>query len=334
MVNQSEEDPKEFSSNPVEIHPIAECIPVFSCDAESNAILTATATKPTPSSPTGLSLGDHPWGGVVLLEIPQDSLFSGSPLRAGMKVLSINDTDCQTLHQQAANDLLQSCPGQITIRATHVDWEAHAVVATAIPTTSSTSQNPTTPTTTTTPPPPGAPEGGHWGTGLYFGPSNRLLFCLVCSLGGILGLCTLNCKLDRRVYYRAPNGTIYNEAGDPMRYDNVHFESNPPGITGKQPLPPHPVETTLGHKVVQGLVPCGIVVFLVWFLIVVVVRFYREKEEDCEWKYCEVFDPCKWSDGWSARNGRFSSHELIRIVVLRTDTNSFKTRYVEVCGDC
>lgn len=72
--------------------------------------------KPTPDSTIGVKLtrvGDS----VYILSIAQDSLFAGSDLKEGYRVVFVNDKPCQGLTAKEARKFVIEAVGKVTIFA-------------------------------------------------------------------------------------------------------------------------------------------------------------------------------------------------------------------------
>ena len=67
------------------------------------------------------------------------------------------------------------------------------------------------------PPPHGVRPGGVWGSSVYYGSSSKAASCGCCLLGGLIPACVFCClPHDRRLAYKAPNGTVYDSFGKPI----------------------------------------------------------------------------------------------------------------------
>lgn len=82
----------------------------------SQATVVASVDKADRSTTAGLSLGRTREGAIVIYGIADNGLFSGSPLKVGQRLISINEVKCtDDLNESVA--LIQKAEGTLTIQA-------------------------------------------------------------------------------------------------------------------------------------------------------------------------------------------------------------------------
>ena len=245
-------------------------------------MVAATVTKATVDTKVGLGMRKQR-GVVVVSGLPAGGLFAETALKEGMRVLQVNGELVDNLQLDEVLSIIASSEGAVTVLAE--DVTTGAATATALENV----------------PPPGVPAGGHWGTGDFVGPTNSLCFCILCALCGIFGMCTLCCKMDRAVMYRAPNGRVYDAKGRVQGSESdVRFRHNPPGVSGPQKLPESEIERSCGPNYAQKLMGCGITIFVALLVLSLVLRGYAAAREDsysyssssCDYKYCYEWTTC------------------------------------------
>jgi len=108
---------------------------------DDHGIVSVTSTKPSPDSNTGIGLIHKRGVGVCISSFKTFSIFNGTHLRVGMKILRINGTDCsQDDSAQNCALLLRSSVRDVTIVATHNYVDAGESNSFATSTTTSTTR--------------------------------------------------------------------------------------------------------------------------------------------------------------------------------------------------
>ena len=83
----------------------------------TGTIVAVTAKKPIPDSPAGLGLTMKRGVGVVITSIKTSSVFTGTKLKVGMQILSVNGNNCSNKSAGDVATLLRSIGGDILIFA-------------------------------------------------------------------------------------------------------------------------------------------------------------------------------------------------------------------------
>lgn len=82
--------------------------------AEKVGLICVKATKESPTSKIGIGLKDLQ-GSVVVSSITEDSLFAGTNLKVGHKIVTINKASCINLNKMEAIALVKEAKGDITL---------------------------------------------------------------------------------------------------------------------------------------------------------------------------------------------------------------------------
>ena len=90
---------------------------------------TVTVTKPSLDAKTGIGIAHHPNIGVFINNIQPNSLFAGTDLRPGCKLLSVNGFDVQSDTKEGVAALLMSSSGSVTVGAVYDSRSAEIVAA-------------------------------------------------------------------------------------------------------------------------------------------------------------------------------------------------------------
>ncbi|CAB9512650.1 expressed unknown protein [Seminavis robusta] len=272
-------------------------------------MLMANVTKATRDTKVGLVM-QRKNDKLIVTGLPASGLFCKTDLQVGMRVLRINGIEVDALDTtEQVLQIIASAEGNVAVVAEHV--APKAVTAAPGPDLNA--------------PPPGAPPGGEWGVGNYFGPNNGLLYCIICVFCGICGLFVLCCKNDQTAMYRAPNGIVYNTKGENMgNGSTTTFRSNPPGVQGPQHFPESDIERNCGGSHAgQRLVMIGTCISIGLSVLWVILALasgstettYYSGGSSCSYKYCYEWDTC-----YNSYNNQWES--------------CYERNYVYRCGSC
>lgn len=134
----------------------------------------AIVKKPSSGQDCGIVFGQaSPARPVVIGRIAPDSIFANTPLKVGMRVVSVNRTSVEGLTKAEVTKAIKAATGVVTI----VTRPPPPVVKMAVY------------------PPPGVPTGGVWGQSKYIGEETAVLTIVGCICCGLPG-CLMGCCAD------------------------------------------------------------------------------------------------------------------------------------------
>lgn len=155
-------------------------------------LVWATISKPSKDSKVGLHMERYKSSQKVIVG-SVTGLFAATPLKAGMTIFQINDTDVTPLAMNEVLDIVSEAEGKVTILA-----QAPQDITTAKPLGH---------------PPPEGLAGGEWGTTTFVGPQTAAL--AIASIPSIIGwiIILLFAPSDQTDVYKV-NGKLYTPNGE------------------------------------------------------------------------------------------------------------------------
>jgi len=167
--------------------------------AEQSGMEKVTVTKPNSKSRVGISLTNKGDGNVYVSGIAPGSLFEGTAIRMGLRLVSVNGQMCSGRTAASAGHLFENAQGDITVLAEDPELFSPVANASTSSTSSSSLINPL-------PCPPGTRPGGVWGLNTYAGPKTKRKACLAVPF-------LRQQHLDYRIAYKV-GGIVYDEKGE------------------------------------------------------------------------------------------------------------------------